>query len=134
MGRAIGLERCKGLFCSKAVSGCEEVRRVEFDDLLSAPGVGTLLEYAPIFGGALWVWLTVSLWRGGFNDLIEQMTWPGRSGAQRFHAGVMMPVRAISLSLAAGLGAGVTTLGIVVNIAVILNVVSVATSAFVGKG
>jgi hypothetical protein len=107
---------------------------VEFDELLSAPGVSTLLDYAPIFGGILWVWLTVSLWRGGFNDLVEQLTWPDRSGAQRLRASVMLPVRALSLALAAGVGAGVTTLGISINIAVILNVVSVTTSAFAGKG
>ena len=107
---------------------------MQFDEILNVPGISVLLDYAPFLGGGLWVWLTVSLWRGGFNDLVEQLTWRQRSAAQRFHASMMLPVRAVSLALAAGLGAAVTTLGIMFNLAIILNVVNVATSAFAGKG
>jgi len=94
---------------------------VEFEELLSAPGMGALIEFAPIFGGAMWLVLTLILWRGGFNDLVEQMTRPRWSGADRMRALTMLPLRALSLVLAAGLASLATTVGLGFNFAVLIT-------------
>lgn len=94
---------------------------VEFEELLSAPGMGVLIDFAPIFGGAMWLVLTLILWRGGFNDLVEQMTRPRWSGADRLRAATMLPLRALSLALAAGFASLATTLGLGFNFAVLIT-------------
>lgn len=95
---------------------------MELEDLLAVPGMATLLEFAPLFAGALWLLLTVVLWRGGFNDLVEQITRPRWAGAARARAFAMLPVRAVLLSVVAGFGSAMTTLGIAFNIAILLNI------------
>lgn len=97
---------------------------MEFEELISAPGMGQVLRVAPIFGGVLWVWLTVLLWRDGFNDLIERLTRPRWKGPERARSVLMLPLRALMLAGAAGLAAGFTTLGLVFNLGVILNIVN----------
>lgn len=95
---------------------------MELTELLAVPGMGTLLEFAPIFGGALWVLLTTLLWRDGFNDLAERLVRPRWSGAERLQALAMMPLRAVLLMGVAGLGAFMTTLGLGFNLAILLNI------------
>jgi len=46
----------------------------------------------------------------------------------------MVPIRALMLSLAAALGAGVTTLGLLFNLAIILNIANAAGLLIGGKG
>jgi len=94
---------------------------VEFEDLLSAPGMGVLIDLAPIFGGGMWLLLTLILWRGGFNDLWEQMTRPRWTGADRARAMAMIPLRALMLIFAAGLASLATTVGLGFNFAVLIT-------------
>jgi hypothetical protein len=105
---------------------------VELEDLLNVPGMGTLLQGAPIFGGALWLWLLFLLWKDGFTDLYEQLTRPRWRGTSRAHTLMMIPMRALMLAGAAALGAAMSTLGLLFNIAVILNIVN-GVSGLVGK-
>jgi hypothetical protein len=63
------------------------------------------------------------LWKDGFNDLFERFTRPRWTTAQRLATLAMIPWRAVMLTLAAALGAALTTLGLLVNIGVILNLV-----------
>lgn len=95
---------------------------MELEDLLAVPGMGTLIDFAPLFGGVLWLLLTVLLWRDGFNDLFEQLTRPRWKGAARAHALAMIPLRALLLSGVAALGSAMTTLGLMFNLAILLNV------------
>lgn len=105
---------------------------MEFDELISAPGMSQVLRVAPIFGGVLWVWLTVLLWRDGFNDLVERLTRPRWTGSERARSALMLPLRALLLTGVAGLAAGFTTLGLVFNIGVILNIVAATRSGMGG--
>jgi hypothetical protein len=107
-----------------------KVTQVELEELLAVPGMGVLQDLAPVFAGTLWVWLTVMLWRDGFNDLIEQLIRPRWKGTARSQALIMLPARALLLSLAAALGAVATSLGILINIAVLLNIANVAQKFF----
>lgn len=95
---------------------------MELEDLLAVPGMSTLLEFAPLFGGALWLLLTVILWRDGFNDLFEQVTRPRWAGEARARAIAMIPLRALLLSGVAALGATMTTIGLAFNFAILLNI------------
>lgn len=92
-------------------------------ELLDAPGMAALLKIAPLAGGAVWLVVTALLWKNGFNDLFERFTRPRWSFTQRIATLAMIPWRAAMLALAAGLGAALTTLGLLVNIAVILNLI-----------
>ena len=105
---------------------------MEFDELISAPGMSQVLTVAPIFGGILWVWLTVLLWRDGFNDLYERMTRPRWKGPEKARSALMIPLRAVMLIALAGLAAGFTTVGLVFNIGVVLNIVNAARSGMGG--
>lgn len=105
---------------------------MEFDELISAPGMDLVLTVAPIVGGVLWIWLTVLLWRDGFNDLFERLSRPRWQGAERARSAVMIPLRAIMLTGVAGLAAGFTTLGLVFNIGVVLNIVNAARNGLSG--
>ena len=96
----------------------------EFQALLAVPGMGLALKAAPFAGVAIWLLITVSLWRGGFRDLTEKMTRPRWSGRDRVHAVMMLPVRALLLAGVAGLAAGMSLLGLLFNAAVILNLLS----------
>jgi len=107
---------------------------VEFDQLINVPGMDTLLRLAPIVGGALWLVLTTLLWRDGFNDLVEKAMRPVWKGKQRAQAMIMIPMRAIMLTLAAAIGAGMTTLGLLFNLAIILNIANAAGLFIGGKG
>ena len=100
--------------------------------LLDAPGLSVTIRWAPVFGGILWLWLTVLLWRDGFNDLAEQLTRPRWKGRERARAIAMLPVRALMLTGVAGIGAAMTTLGLLFNLAVILNIVAAIRSATAG--
>ena len=101
----------------------------EFKALLAAPGMETALRIAPVVAGAIWLFITVSLWRGGFTDLVEKITRPRWAGRERARALAMLPVRAVLLMLVAGLGTLMTMLGLMFNVAVILNVVELIRSA-----
>ena len=92
-------------------------------ELLAAPGMATLLKLAPLAGGAAWLVVTALLWKDGFNDLFERFTRPRWNFNQRLATLAMIPWRAVMLSLAAALGAALTTLGLLVNIAIILNLI-----------
>ncbi|MFS2316837.1 hypothetical protein RMQ97_02760 [Maricaulis sp. D1M11] len=94
-------------------------------DLLAVPGMDVVLQFAPFFWGALWLLVTVSLWRGGFNDLIEQLTRPRWSGAERARALLMLPIRAVLLAFVAGFAAAATTFGLGVQIGIVLMVINV---------
>ena len=94
---------------------------MEFEELLAAPGMGVLIEFAPFFGGIMWIVVTLILWRGGFDDLIEQMTRPRWSGAERLRAFAMLPLRALMLSLAAAFASLATTVGLGFNIAIVIT-------------
>lgn len=96
---------------------------VDVMELLAAPGMATLLKLAPLAGGAAWLVVTALLWKDGFNDLFERFTRPRWSFSQRLATLAMIPWRAVMLSLAAALGAALTTLGLLVNIAIILNLI-----------
>lgn len=91
--------------------------------MLNAPGMGWVLRGAPIFGGILWVWIFVLLLRDGFTDLHERLTRPRWKGPERARAAMMIPVRALMLAGVAALGAGLTTIGLVVNFGALLNVI-----------
>lgn len=106
---------------------------MELEDLLAVPGIGTLLEFAPIFGVTLWLLLTVILWKDGFNDLGERLVRPQWAGAARIQALAMIPLRALMLAGAAALGAAMTTIGLAFNIAVLLNLWNGARMAFSGS-
>ena len=105
---------------------------LDIDQLLAAPGMKLLLELAPIAGVAMWVLITALLWKDGFDDLFERFTRPRWSTAQRLGTVVMIPGRAIMLTLAAALGGTVTTLGLLINIAVILNLLRASEMLFAG--
>ncbi|WP_417481858.1 hypothetical protein [Maricaulis sp.] len=90
-------------------------------ELLDAPGMAPLLEAAPLLGLVLWVLLVALLWRDGFNDLAERFTRPGWTMTQRLATLLMIPVRGVMLAIAAALGAALTTLGLLINIGVVLN-------------
>ena len=95
----------------------------EFRDLLDLPGMGLALSIAPYVWGLVWILVTVALWRGGFVDLVEKLTRPRWAGPERVRAVMMMPLRALMLTLVAALAATVTTLGIGFNTAVVISVV-----------
>ena len=90
-------------------------------EVLNAPGMARLLEAAPLVGGAMWILIIALLFKGGFNDLFERFTRSRWTAAQRLATAAMIPWRAVMLMLAAGLGAALTTLGLLINIGVILN-------------
>ncbi|WP_417489776.1 hypothetical protein [Maricaulis sp.] len=94
---------------------------VDIQELLELPDVAGLLAVAPVIGIAAWLLLTAVLWRNGFDDLFERFARPRWSLTQRVATVLMIPGRALLLALAAGLGAGLTTLGLLINIGVILN-------------
>lgn len=96
----------------------------EVEALIGVPGMGVVLALAPYGAGALWLLITVSLWRGGFTDLTERLTRPRWAGPERARAAAMIPVRAVLLVAVAAIGAAMTTLGILFNLAVILNIVA----------
>lgn len=103
---------------------------MEFEDLLAVPGMSTLISFAPLFAGALWLLLIVILWKDGFNDLFERLTRPRWAGSARLHALAMIPLRALMLAGVAGLGSAMTTIGIMFNIAILLNIWNAAQLAF----
>ena len=82
-----------------------------------------LLQAAPLLALALWALLVALLWRDGFNDLFERFTRPGWTLAQRLATVLMIPLRGLMLAAAAALGAGLTTLGLLINIGVVLNLI-----------
>ncbi|RKR03612.1 hypothetical protein [Maricaulis maris] len=91
--------------------------------LLDLPGMGLALKIAPLVWAVIWIFLTVSLWRGGFVDLVEKLNRPRWAGPERVRAVMMMPLRAMMLALVAALAATVTTLGIGFNVGVVMGVV-----------
>ncbi|WP_291841736.1 hypothetical protein [Maricaulis sp.] len=95
----------------------------EIKALLGLPGMALALSFAPWVWGVIWIFITVSLWRGGFVDLVEKLTRPRWAGPERVRAVMMMPVRALMLALVAALAATVTTLGIGFNTAIVISVV-----------
>jgi hypothetical protein len=102
-----------------------EVWRVdEIEALLAVPGMGLAFKAAPVLGVAIWLFVTVSLFRGGFRDLTERMTRPRWAGPERARAAAMIPLRALMLAAVAGFAAVVSVLGLMFNAAVILNVVA----------
>ncbi len=92
-------------------------------ELLDAPGMAPLVEAGPLVGITIWILIAALLWRNGFNDLFERFTRPRWSAGQKLATLAMIPGRAVMLTLAAALGAALTTLGILINLAVILNLV-----------
>jgi hypothetical protein len=96
---------------------------VDVMELLDAPGMAPLVGIAPLIGTAVWILVAALLWKDGFNDLFERFTRPRWTTAQRLATLAMIPWRAVMLTLAAALGAALTTLGLLVNIGVILNLV-----------
>lgn len=97
----------------------------EVQSLIGVPGMTIVLRLSPYAAAAIWLLVTVSLWRNGFTDLTERLTRPRWAGAERARAVMMMPLRALMLTLAAGIGAAMTTIGILFNAAVILNILNV---------
>ena len=95
----------------------------ELKILLDLPGMDLALKFAPLVWAAIWIFITVSLWRGGFTDLMEKLTRPRWAGPERVRAVMMLPVRAVMLALVAALAATISTLGIAFNAAVIVGVV-----------
>lgn len=98
---------------------------MELMELLDAPGMAGLMEAAPLAGVTAWILITALLWKDGFDDLFERFTRPRWNAAQRLATLAMIPWRAVMLTLAAGLGAALTTLGLLINIGVVLNLVRV---------
>ncbi len=96
----------------------------ELQALLAVPGMGLALKAAPFAGVALWLLITVSLWRGGFRDLTERMTRPRWSPREKLHATLMLPVRAVLLAGVAALAAVMSLLGLMFNVAVVLNLIN----------
>ncbi|SDM80819.1 hypothetical protein SAMN04488568_12317 [Maricaulis salignorans] len=96
---------------------------MDFQELLELPDIAGLLAVAPVIGIAAWILLTAVLWRNGFGDLFERFIRPRWSMTQRAATLLMIPGRALLLTLVAGLGAGLTTLGLLINLGVILNLV-----------
>lgn len=96
---------------------------LDIKQLLDAPGMAPLVELAPLLAITLWVLITALLWKDGFNDLLERFTEPRWSLAQRAGTLAMIPWRAVMLSAAAAIGGALTTLGLLLNLAVILNAV-----------
>ena len=105
---------------------------VDIEQLLEVPGLAGLLKVAPVIGVAVWILLTAVLWRNGFGDLFERFTRPRWNSAQRAATLLMIPGRALLLMLAAGLGAALTTLGLLINLGVILNLVGAGKLLFSG--
>lgn len=96
----------------------------EFRALLDVPGMGLALKASPFAGGLVWLLITVCLWRGGFRDLIERMTRPRWSAREKLHAAMMLPVRALVLAGVAAFAAVMSLLGLMFNVAVILNLIN----------
>lgn len=94
----------------------------ELKILLDLPGMDLALKFAPLVWAVIWIFITVSLWRGGFTDLTEKLTRPRWTGRERVRAVMMMPVRAVMLALVAALAATISTLGIAFNAAVVVGV------------
>ncbi|WP_417478403.1 hypothetical protein [Maricaulis sp.] len=94
---------------------------MEVIELLDAPGMAPLVKVAPLLAVVLWSLLAALLWRDGFNDLFERFTRPGWTLLQRLATLLMIPLRGLMLAAAAAIGAGLTTLGLLINIGVILN-------------
>ncbi|MHA6287631.1 hypothetical protein [Maricaulis sp. CAU 1757] len=97
--------------------------------LLAVPGMSWSLRAAPVVAAALWLLISVSLWRGGFTDLVEQLTRPRWTRADRLRALAMLPIRAVLLTLVAAFAAAMTTAGLLFNAAVVLNVAQVVRAA-----
>lgn len=95
----------------------------EIEFLLSVPGMPLALRLAPLVAVAVWIFITVNLWRGGFTDLTERLSRPRYAGPERARAVVMIPLRALMLAGVAGFAAVMTVLGLLFNAAVILNII-----------
>jgi len=95
----------------------------EIRTMLDLPGMGLALRFAPIVWLVIWIFITVSLWRGGFTDLVEKLNRPRWAGPERVRAVIMMPARAIMLAVVAALAATVSLIGIGFNVAIIIGVV-----------
>ncbi len=113
---------------------CNPIRSVreysveDFRALLDVPGMGLALKASPIAGVAIWLLITVALWRGGFRDLVERMTRPRWSAREKLHAAAMIPVRALMLAMVAAIAAAMSLAGLLFNAAIILNLVSLIPS------
>lgn len=92
-------------------------------DLLDSKGITPLVELAPLVGITMWILITALLWKNGFDDLFERFTRPRWTLPQRLATLALIPGRALMLMLAAALGAAVTTVGILINIGVVMNLV-----------
>ena len=96
----------------------------ELQALLDVPGMGLALKAAPFAGVAVWLLITACLWRGGFRDLTEKMSRPRWSPRDKLHALMMMPVRAVMLAGVAAIAAAMSLIGLMFNVAVILNLLN----------
>mgnify|MGYP003638032692 CR=1 FL=1 len=101
-------------------------------DLLDSKGLAPLVELAPLVGITMWILITVLLWKNGFDDLFERFTRPRWTLSQRLATLAMIPGRAVMLMFSAGLGAAVTTLGILINIGVVMNLVRAGKTLLAG--
>lgn len=97
--------------------------------LLGVPGMPLALRLAPIVAVALWLLITVNLWRGGFRDLTERMSSQRRSGSERARAMTMIPLRALMLAGVAAFAALMSVLGLLFNAAVVLNLIAMIRGA-----
>lgn len=95
----------------------------EIEGLLAVPGMALALRLSPLVAVAVWIFVTVNLWRGGFTDLTERLTRPRWAGPERARAAMMIPVRAVMLAAVGGFAAAMTVLGLLFNAAVVLNII-----------
>ena len=95
----------------------------EIRALLDLPGMGLAITVGPVVWLVIWLFLSVCLWRGGFIYLVEKLTRPRWAGAERARAVMLMPVRAVMLTLAAALAATITTVGLAFNLAIVISVI-----------
>lgn|GEM_PF-2021065 len=95
----------------------------EIEGLLAVPGMALAFRIAPIVAVAVWIFVTVNLWRGGFRDLTERLNRPRWAGPERARAAMMIPIRALMLAGVGAFAAVMTVLGLLFNAAVVLNII-----------
>lgn len=95
----------------------------EIEGLLAVPGMALAFRMAPVVAVAVWIFVTVNLWRGGFRDLTERLNRPRWAGPERARAVMMIPLRAVMLAGVGAFAAVMTVLGLLFNAAVVLNIV-----------
>ena len=96
----------------------------DIQHLLGVPGMPLALRLAPFVAVALWILITVNLWRGGFRDLTERLSGQRWSGSERARAITMIPLRAAMLAAVAAFAAAMSILGLLFNAAVVLNLIA----------